>query len=49
MHLGNLFAAAAVVQLALAAALASRQPGTPVLADCFGPGTEQAAFVVEAP
>lgn len=48
-HLGNLFAAAAPVQVALAALLAARRPGTAVLADCFGHGTEQAAFVVEAP
>ena len=47
-QLGNLFAAAAPVQVALAATLAARHPGMPVVADCFGPGTEQAAFVVEA-
>jgi 3-oxoacyl-[acyl-carrier-protein] synthase II len=47
-HLGNLFAAAAPVQLALAALLAARRQGVPVVANCFGHGTEQAAFVVEA-
>ena len=47
-HVGNLFAAAAPVQLALAATLAVRGQGVPVVANCFGPGTEQAAFVVEA-
>jgi 3-oxoacyl-[acyl-carrier-protein] synthase II len=47
-HLGNLFAAAAPVQVALAALLAARHRGAPVLANCFGHGTEQAAFVLEA-
>jgi 3-oxoacyl-(acyl-carrier-protein) synthase len=48
-HLGNLFAAAAGVQVALAAALASQQVGqTPVLANCFGYGSEHAAFLLEA-
>jgi 3-oxoacyl-[acyl-carrier-protein] synthase II len=48
-HLGNLFAAAAAVQVALAAAVASEtQPGRKVLANCFGHGCEQAAFVLEA-
>jgi hypothetical protein len=48
-HLGNLFAAAAAVQVALAAAWADRQSaGVPVLANCFGPGSEQAAFALEA-
>jgi 3-oxoacyl-(acyl-carrier-protein) synthase len=48
-HLGNLFACAAAVQVALAAAWAARQPaGAPVVANCFGPGGEQAAFAVEA-
>jgi 3-oxoacyl-[acyl-carrier-protein] synthase II len=47
-HLGNLFAAAAAVQLALAATVAARQASvTPVLANCFGFGTEQAAFSLE--
>jgi 3-oxoacyl-[acyl-carrier-protein] synthase II len=44
-HLGNLFAAAAAVQVGLAAALAG-QAGR-VLANCFGYGREQAAFVLE--
>jgi 3-oxoacyl-[acyl-carrier-protein] synthase II len=47
-HLGNLFAAAAPVQVALAALLAARHRGAPILANCFGHGTEQAAFVLEA-
>jgi 3-oxoacyl-[acyl-carrier-protein] synthase II len=48
-HLGNLFAAAAAVQVALAATWAARQSaGVPILANCFGPGSEQAAFAVEA-
>lgn len=47
-QIGNLFAAAAPVQLALAATLAARHRGVPVVANCFGPGTEQAGFVVEA-
>lgn len=47
-QLGNLYAAAAPVQVALAAALASRHRGVPVVANCFGPGTEQASFVLEA-
>lgn len=49
-HLGNLFAAAAAVQVALAAAWAARQSaGVPILAHCFGAGSEQAAFALEAP
>jgi hypothetical protein len=47
-HFGNLFAAAAPVQVALAALLANLHRGVPVLANCFGHGTEQAAFVLEA-
>jgi len=47
--LGNLFAAAAAVQVALAAELASRASGRPqVLANCFGHGSEQASFLLEA-
>jgi 3-oxoacyl-(acyl-carrier-protein) synthase len=46
---GNLFAAAAALQVALGAALARRLgPGARVLANCFGHGTEQAAFLLEA-
>ena len=41
-HTGNLFAAAAALQVGLAAA----RPGK-VLANCFGYGAEQAAFVLE--
>ena len=49
-HLGNLFAAAAAVQVGLAAAWASgMQRGDTVLANCFGYGSEQAAFVLESP
>lgn len=49
-HLGNLFAAATAVQVGLAAAWASgMQHGATVLADCFGYGCQQAAFVLEAP
>ena len=47
-HLGNAFAAAAAVQVGLAAELASRGETRTVLADCFGFGTEQGSFVVEA-
>lgn len=48
-NLGNLFAAAAAVQVGLAAELASKQKrGRPVLANCFGYGNEQAAFVLES-
>jgi len=49
-HVGNLFAGAAAVQLALAAALAERMPkGAAVLANCFGFGSEQGVFVLESP
>ena len=48
-HLGNLFAASAAVQVALAALLAHRRQGSPILANCFGHGTEQAAFQLGAP
>jgi len=47
-HLGNLFAAAAALQVALAALLVKRL-ARPVLANCFGHGGEQAAFVLETP
>jgi 3-oxoacyl-[acyl-carrier-protein] synthase II len=45
-QLGDLFAAAAPLQVALAALLA-KQLGQAVLANCFGHGTEQAAFLLE--
>jgi 3-oxoacyl-[acyl-carrier-protein] synthase II len=45
---GNLFAAAAALQVGLGALLA-HQTGRPVLANCFGPGSEQAAFRLEKP
>ncbi len=45
--LGNLFAAAAAAQVATASLLASQSAnGYPILANCFGHGSEQAAFVV---
>ena len=48
-HLGNLFAAAAAVQVALAADLAhGLDAGGRVVANCFGHGSEQAAFALEA-
>jgi 3-oxoacyl-[acyl-carrier-protein] synthase II len=48
-HAGNLFAAAAGVQVALAAALAAqRNASSSVLANCFGYGSEQASFLLEA-
>lgn len=47
-HIGNLFAAAASVQVGLAAELINRSDGNKkVLADCFGYGTEQGTFVLE--
>ncbi len=45
---GDLFAAAAGLQVGLAALLAARSGGQ-VLANCFGHGSEQAAFVLEPP
>ena len=45
-QMGDLFAAAAPVQIGLAAWLAGRQGGW-VLANCFGHGSEQAAFLLE--
>jgi 3-oxoacyl-[acyl-carrier-protein] synthase II len=48
-HVGNFLAAAAALQLALAAELAVRQEGPRhVLAHCSGYGTEHGAFWVEA-
>lgn len=48
-HLGNLYAAAAAVQVALAAALVGRATDRRrALANCFGHGTEQAAFLLES-
>lgn len=50
VHLGNLFAGAATVQVALAATVAARRPkGATVLANCFGFGSEQGLFVLESP
>lgn len=49
VSLGNLFAAAAGAQVAVAAAALSGRPaGERVLANCLGHGSEQAAFVLEA-
>ena len=48
-QLGNLFAAAAATQLAIAGQLAKHSPAHTILANCFGHGTEQASFVVEGP
>ena len=45
---GDLFAAAAGLQIGLGALLARRGSG-PVLVDCLGYGSEQAAFVLEKP
>jgi 3-oxoacyl-[acyl-carrier-protein] synthase II len=47
-QLGDLFAAAAPLQVALGA-LVAKQLGQPVLANCFGHGTEQAAFLLTPP
>ena len=47
--IGNLFAAAAPVQVGLAAQLARQQEqAQTVMANCFGYGSEKAAFVLEA-
>jgi hypothetical protein len=47
---GNLFAAAAALQVGLGAvAVEDLAPGGRVLANCFGPGSEQAAFLLEKP
>ncbi|MFI5379305.1 MAG: beta-ketoacyl synthase N-terminal-like domain-containing protein [Tepidisphaerales bacterium] len=46
-HAGNLFAAAAAMQVAMAAVLA--KDGSRVVAHCFGHGSEQAVFVLEGP
>jgi 3-oxoacyl-[acyl-carrier-protein] synthase II len=47
-HVGNLFAAAAAMQVGLGALLAGRGGGR-VLANCFGHGSVQAAFLLEKP
>ncbi len=47
-HLGNLFAAAASVQVGLAADFINQQENhNPVLVNCFGFGSEQAAFILD--
>ena len=46
-HAGNLFAAAAAMQIAIAATLAKN--GSRAMAHCFGHGSEQAVFVLERP
>jgi 3-oxoacyl-[acyl-carrier-protein] synthase II len=46
---GNMFAASAALQVAVAALVAEQSgSGTRVLANCFGHGSQQAAFVLEA-
>ena len=48
LYLGNLYAAAAAVQVVLAAALAQRaELGQQVLANCFGHGSQQGVFLLE--
>ncbi|MHC4641670.1 MAG: beta-ketoacyl synthase N-terminal-like domain-containing protein [Planctomycetota bacterium] len=48
-NIGNLFAAAAAAQFALAAVFASQQDNRQqILANCFGHGSEQASFVLES-
>ena len=48
-NIGDLFAAAAPVQVGLAAHVARQQEqGQTVMANCFGYGSEKAAFVLEA-
>ncbi|MCY2932445.1 MAG: beta-ketoacyl synthase N-terminal-like domain-containing protein [Planctomycetota bacterium] len=48
-HVGNLYAAAAAVQVALAAAMVERAgTGHAVLANCFGYGSQQGSFLLEA-
>lgn len=48
-HVGNLYAAAAAVQVALAAAMVERAgAGQAVLAHCFGYGSQQGSFLLEA-
>jgi 3-oxoacyl-(acyl-carrier-protein) synthase len=48
-NIGNLFAAAAPLQVGLAAQLAyQQQQGQTVIANCFGYGSEKASFVLEA-
>lgn len=47
-HIGNLFAAAAAVQVGLGAELASRRnENKQVMANCFGHGSEQGSFILE--
>jgi len=48
-NIGDLFAAAAPAQVCLAAQLARQQErGQTVMANCFGYGSEKAAFLLEA-
>jgi hypothetical protein len=48
-HVGDLFAAAAAVQVALGAAMVSRGSSVKrALAECCGYGSEKAAFVMES-
>jgi hypothetical protein len=45
-HIGNLYAAAAAVQVGLAALIAHRDKQQ-ALADCFGYGSQQGVFLLE--
>jgi len=48
-NIGNLYAAAAVVQVGLAAHIAKQQKrGQSIMANCFGYGTEKASFLLES-
>ena len=50
LQMGNLFAAAAAVQCCIGAAMAAElSSGDRVLVNCFGFGSEQGAFLLEAP
>ena len=47
-HIGNLFAAAAAVQVGLGAELASRKnESQKIMANCFGHGSEHGSFILE--
>ncbi len=48
-NIGDLFAASAAVQVAIAAEMSkASNTSKQVLANCFGYGTEQGSFVLEA-
>jgi 3-oxoacyl-(acyl-carrier-protein) synthase len=46
-HIGNLYAAAAAVQVGLAASIARHNEQKQVLANCFGYGSQQGVFLLE--